>query len=167
MKDRVELPFVRNPYNYDRDQVSDLTSLLCEDESLTKQSFTEECDINYIVKMFGLTGKLPDVTWNPPVYGDFSGVLDYRSALDAVKAAEASFMELPPDIRFRFHNDPQAFLEFCSDEGNRGALLEMGLAVPKEGYGMDGKPLPEPVMKVEVINPDPVDAGASKASGKV
>ena len=40
--------FVRSGNNYDMQAVSDETGLLCEDASLAKQSFAEECDINKI-----------------------------------------------------------------------------------------------------------------------
>ena len=110
--------FLRTGNNYDMGAVSDETGLLCEDASLTKQSFAEECDINTIVRNFGLTGKLPD-NFAPPQYGDFEGIFDYQSALNSVIKAQESFMELPAHIRARFHNDPQALLEFVSkDESN-------------------------------------------------
>ena len=42
--------FLRAFNNYDMGAVSDETGLRCEDASLTKQSFAEECDINTIVR---------------------------------------------------------------------------------------------------------------------
>lgn len=122
--------FVRAPYNYDMGAVSDETGLLCEDVSLTKQSFAEECDINTIVRNFGLTGKLPD-NYSPPQYGDFEGIFDYQSALNSVIAAERSFMELPAHIRARFHNNPQALLEFVSNEDNLEEAVKLGLALER------------------------------------
>lgn len=122
----MDVPFLRTPYNYDRDQASDLSGLLCEDESLTVQSAKEDADINTIVRRFGLTGQLPDNV-NPPQYGDYTGVTDYRSALHAVMEAEESFMALPADIRSRFHNDPQAYLEFFADDNNRVEAERLGL----------------------------------------
>ena len=47
-----KIPFVRNPYNYDMDQVSQETGLKCEDPSLTQQHCRDECDINVIVERF-------------------------------------------------------------------------------------------------------------------
>ena len=52
----MEKVFCRSEYNYDRDKVSEETGLNCKDLSLAKQSFADECDINNIVKRFGLTG---------------------------------------------------------------------------------------------------------------
>lgn len=122
-------PFVRSQYNYDVDAVSRETALSCLEPTLTKQAFAEECDINTIVRNFGLTGELPG-NFKEPQYGDFSGIFDYQSALNAVIAADESFMMLPADIRARFHHSPQALLEFVSREENRDEAIKLGLVIP-------------------------------------
>ena len=96
--------FVRNPYNYDMDKVSNETGLECKDPSLAQQHMKDECDINTIVEQFGVTGELPSAPVSPQ-YGDFSGVSDYHSAINAVRAAEESFMALPAKLRARFDHD--------------------------------------------------------------
>ena len=48
--------FVRNPYNYDMDKVSNETGLECKDPSLAQQHMKDECDINTIVEQFRVTG---------------------------------------------------------------------------------------------------------------
>lgn len=118
--------FVRSPYNYDTDKASDESGLACKDVSLAVQSQRDEVDINTIVRRSGLTGQVPE-NIRLPEYGDFTGVGDYRDAMNAVIGAEKSFMLIPADIRAKFDNDPQVFLEFCSDASNRDALKEMGL----------------------------------------
>lgn len=127
-----EVPFLRTPYNYDVDQVSDETGLKCEDPSLAQQHMAEETDINYIVERFGVTGQLPDSPVYQPTYGDFTGVSDYRQALDAVKAADDAFMSLPAKVRERFDNDPALFVDFCSstDPADRSEAIELGLIPP-------------------------------------
>lgn len=114
--------------------------------SRTQQHQKDETDINGIVKRFRVTGLLPQGI-RRPTYGDFDSVTDFRSAMDAVIAAEKSFASLPSEVRKKFDNDPAKFVDFCSDERNLDAMREMGLAVPKA-------PEPEP-MAVRVI-PDPV-----------
>lgn len=128
----IKPPFLRTPYNYDVDAVSDETGLKCEDPSLTQQHMAEECDINYIVERFGVTGQLPDAPQYAPTYGDFTGIGDYRQALDAVSAADAAFMALPAKIRERFDNDPALFVDFCSstDPADRSEAIELGLIPP-------------------------------------
>ena len=118
--------FIRNPYNYDTNLASEESALYCTDGSRTQQNFKEECDINTILKRFNVTGQLP-VSPLQPEYGDFSGVTDYHSALNAVMAAQDAFNALPATVRNRFANDPAAFVDFCSDEANRDELRDMGL----------------------------------------
>lgn len=105
--------------------------LECKDESRAVQSQKEEADINTIVKRFGLTGQLPQSV-RVPTYGDFGDeVFDYTSAMLAIRRADESFMAMPADVRARFQNDPQQFVEFCSDEKNLDEMRKLGLAVPK------------------------------------
>lgn len=122
--------FVRSYMNYDGDERSLETGYVETMESKTIQSQKDEADINNIVRMFGVTGRLPEGV-RVPTYGDFSLVDDYRSAIDAITAAEQSFMAMPADTRSKFQNDPQQFLEFCTDERNLDEMRKMGLAVPK------------------------------------
>lgn len=123
----VSIPFFRTGYNYDRDDVSRETGLSCDpEEGLTQQQFAEECDINTIVKRFGLTGELPNGIAMPQS-GDFTGVTDFHEAMNLVRKAEESFMELPADIRYRFANDPGRVMEFLNDEKNREEAVKLGI----------------------------------------
>ena len=139
----AKTPFLRTPYNYDTAQASDESALECKDPSLAQQHAAEECDINTIVRRFGLTGQLPENV-RMPQYGDFSDATDYHTALNAVIAANESFMQLPADVRTRFNNDPGAFVDFCSDENNRAEAVKLGLVpaplapnpAPVEGDGV-------------------------------
>lgn len=120
------IPFVRSPYNYDTGVASDESGLACLDPSLATQEARDEVDINTIVRRFGLTGELPQGL-RAPSYGDFTGIGDYQSALNAVLAAEATFNQVPAEVRARFANDPQRFLAFCSDPANADELEKLGL----------------------------------------
>lgn len=132
--------------NYDPDQASDETALTCHDPSLTRQSEKEEADINTIVRNFGVTGRLPE-SIRVPTYGDFDQVNDFQSAMEAINQANRSFLAMPAETRARFFNDPQVFLEFCSDSRNLDEMRKMGLAVP----------LPEPPAPA----PAPVPPGSA------
>jgi len=134
--------FVRNPYNYDMNKVSDETGLECKDPSLAQQHMKDECDINVIVERFGVTGELPTVPI-PPQYGDFSGITDYHSAINAVRASEEAFMALPAKIRARFDHDPNALLQFLNDPINRDEAIEIGL--------IDGEPVVAPIVSAVEI----------------
>lgn len=121
----------RAPFAYDSDAVSDETGLKCEDPTLAQQQFKDECDINNILERFGVTGELPSGV-RQPQYGDFTGVFDYQSALNAVLAADEAFMAMPAQVRARFDNDPAKFVDFVADEANREEAVRLGLVNPNQ-----------------------------------
>jgi len=118
--------FLRSPYNYDTDEASQDSGLVCPEETLTKQAFKEQADINSIVNTFMKTGVMPD-TVNMPRYGDFAEALDYHTALNLVMQAEDAFMELPATLRARFENDAGQLLAFLEDDANRAEAEALGL----------------------------------------
>jgi len=136
-------PFFRTGYNYDRNQASLKSGQANTEPSKTQQQFKEEVDINTIVRRFGLTGQLPD---NPkiPRYGDFTGVTDYQTAMNAVRAADEAFMALPADVRAAFNHDPQRLIEAVEDPRQQDMLVELGLATKKpaasDGVGVAPSP---------------------------
>lgn len=105
------------------------SDLECKDPSLAQQQFKDEVDINSLLEKFKVTGQMPQ-NIVLPTYGDFRGISDYRTAIEAVRKADLAFMDLPADIRARFQNDPQKFLEFVSDEKNREEAQKLGLVNP-------------------------------------
>lgn len=127
---QYELPFLRTPYNYDRNKAGDESGLLCEDASLAVQDQRDEVDINTIVRRFGLTGELPDDV-RAPSYGDFEGVGTYHDAMNAVAAANESFDRLPAEVRAEFGNNPSLFVDFCSDPKNLKRMKELNLLLPE------------------------------------
>lgn len=138
--------FVRSPFNYDVDAASEEAGFSSELPSKAHQSFKDECDINGIVRRFGLTGKMPD-NFRAPEYGDFSQVSDYQSALNAVIEAEKAFAAMPAGIRARFHNNPQNLLEFVAKAENRDEAEKLGLvnkitAKPVSGDGVSVPAVP-------------------------
>lgn len=141
--------FVRSEFNYDMDEASEASGLKCMDESLTKQSFAEEVDINTIVKRFGLTGQLP-VDVRTPLNDDFEGVFDFKSAMDAVVQAQESFDAMPAETRARFHNDPAEFVDFCSNPDNLDEMRKLGLAIPK---ALEAAPAPTAEVPPPLVPP--------------
>lgn len=121
---------LRSARNYDRDEVSRFNGLRFELPSRTQQQFKAEADINNLVKRYGLTGVMPG---NPkvPMYGDFTEVKDYQTAMQAVVEARDGFMALPAEVRRYFDNDPQALMVFMADEKNREKADELGLLKKK------------------------------------
>lgn len=119
-------PFLRTPYNYDVDAASASSALHCKDPSLTDQSQANDADINVLVERFKVAKTLPEAPL-PEHFGDFTGITDYRSAIEAVRQAESDFMELPAKTRAHFDNDPGQLVNFLSDVANRDKAVELGL----------------------------------------
>lgn len=155
MDKELKAPFLRTPFNYDRDKASDESALRCLDKTLTQQQFKDECDINVLFARYLDTGEMPQVTQGL-TYGDFTGIFDFQTAMNAVRTAEGLFAQFPARIKNRFDNDPQKMLEFLHDENNREEAEFLGLvkkpsaeeitaAVRAAGtLGADGKPIATP-----------------------
>lgn len=129
--------FYRSPHNYDVELASNEASVKDFGPSLTVQSMAEDVDLNVIMRRFGVTGRMPE-NLVAPTYGDFSEVFDFRSAQEAIINARHCFQSLPADVRARFGNDPQMFLEFCENRDNLEELRRMGLAVKQGGSNGEG-----------------------------
>lgn len=118
--------FIRTAYNYDVDEASNESGLKCEDSSLAIQSAEEEANINTIVRRFGLTGQLPDNVAMPQS-GDFTNIPDFHTAMNLIRKTQEEFLRIPADVRARFSNDPQKFMEFFENEENRVEARKLGL----------------------------------------
>lgn len=148
--------FLRSSFNYDRNQVSDETGLLCEDDSLAIQSAEEESNINTIVRKFGLTGELPgDVAM--PKSGDFTNIPDFHSAMNLIRKTQEEFLRVPAEIRARFSNDPQVFMAFVEDDANYEEAKRLGLLRAPVSA-------PEPML-VKVVPPSGTPDGGAPAQG--
>ncbi len=128
-------------------------------KSLTKQSFKDECDINFIMDKWKRTGEIPaaSVGKMPPHYGDFSNPNDYMEACNRVIAANEAFSSLPSFLRDRFANEPANLIAFLADSENQDEAIKLGLAQ---------KPIPEgdPPVVDEPENP-PIPPAASPIEG--
>jgi len=142
--------FFSTGFNADNDQLSFDSGLCCEDESLAIQSAKDEADINTIVRRFGLTGELPsDLAM--PQSGDFTNIPDFHTAMNLIRETQEEFLRVPAEIRARFNNDPQRFMQFVEDDANRDEARKMGLLKTPD--------LPVPPMRVEVVPPAGTPAG--------
>lgn len=112
--------------------------LFCDpSESRTHQSFKDECDIHNIMKKFHRTSLLDHINSGQPFFGDFSDVVDYQSALNMVIKTQDDFNKLPSEIRSRFMNDPQLFIDFINDESNHSEMVDMGLISADSSMKLD------------------------------
>ena len=107
-------------------------SLDCQDASLTRQEFAKDADINNIMARYS-DGMAPLPSGSrPPIYGDFSDIPDYQSALQTVIDAQSRFDELPSKVRERFGNDPAKLLDFLSSPDNFDEGVKLGFFEPKK-----------------------------------
>lgn len=122
----MKTPFIRTPYNYDTDEASNLHGLACKDKSLAQQQFKDESDINVLFAKYLETGEMPQIetTLN---YQNFEGPFDFQGAMNAVRAAQEQFAQLPARIKNRFDNDPQKLLDFLDNEENRNEAIFLEL----------------------------------------
>lgn len=115
--------------------------------SRTKQSFKDECDINLIMKRFknvmGAEYLNRYQGYLSGEFGDFSNVMDYRSAIDQIEQARGVFGALPAKVRARFENDPAQFLDFVQNPANANELVDLGLAT-KGAPNQDAPSEPKP-----------------------
>jgi phage internal scaffolding protein len=125
-------------------------ALYCDEPSLTKQSFVDECDINQIIERARNGADISHLNARSPQFGDFSNIPDYRSACDVVNRANSMFMELDARVRERFANDPGRMLEFMRDPANREDCVKLGLFEA-----------PKPIPPVKDSKAPAVDPGAS------
>lgn len=108
------IPLDASLRSYDSKTVSEETSFDTGDKSLVQQHFQDEVDINTIVRRFGLTRAMPGGV-GEGVYGDFTEISDYESAVEKVERARSSFMKLPADVRERVHNDPGELIRLSQE----------------------------------------------------
>ena len=67
------------------------------DDDMCRQEFRDECDINVILSRVG-AGDLRPVRFGEAIDADY----DLLLAFDAIRNAEASYAELPQDLRSRY-----------------------------------------------------------------
>jgi hypothetical protein len=104
---------LRTPYNYDRDEVSKNTALVCEDETLAQQNFKDETDLNNMIRKYGVL-PVNEVNWK-----EFDATVipkDYQALQNMLLEADEAFMSLPAEVRKAADNDPTKFLAMVEAE---------------------------------------------------
>ena len=101
------------------------------------QAQAELTDINNLLEPARKKGLLDAVT-------KYEGQMDdipaktYEEAMNTVVQAQQMFDSFPADIRNRFKNNPQEFLEFTNNPKNGSELIKMGLAKGNDGFTQTG-----------------------------
>lgn len=96
--------------------------------SRTEQHHKESCDIRFIMAQFERTGMIDHVAKHQAQYGSLVGKPDYLEAMNIVANANSMFESIPAQIRARFQNKAENFLEFIQDEENREEMGELGFS---------------------------------------
>ena len=118
------------------------------EKSLTKQSFTKECDINTILAKYQKTGAIDHVNKHEAQYG-FASSDTFTESMNIVAKGQTMFEELPSSIRTKFENNPAKFLDFVQDESNAKEMQELGLATKK----LNNESNPTPAKQSEAQKP--------------
>lgn len=140
----IEIVKLRAPYGYDVDEASAQSTFNTSGASMTQQHFKDETDINKLMRKYGHASLIP-AGFRLPEYGDFDGLTDYHSAINAIAQAREGFESLPADLRRKFDNDPGKFVDFVLEPSNRNALIDMKLIeppAPNQAHVPDNKDLP-------------------------
>lgn len=160
-KVEIRLPFVQ----YDN------PGKLCDEVSMTRQEFSEECDFNTVMHKWQVSGLITHVNTQQPQYLDLSEAIDFQESLAIVQRAQAMFASLPSHVRDRFGNNPQSLLDFLSNPENIDEAVKLGLAKisstgaerpPESGVAPVGDNL-----KSGAGTPAPLDKASAEASKAV
>lgn len=136
-----------------------------EGESLTKQAFKEQCDINNILAKYQKTGVLDHIAMYEPHYGEMSGET-YKEQLDQVTFAQTMFNDLPSAAREYFEHDPSKFLDFmdtCDPSDNSAVqkLKDLQLLDPQSTLWLEHRQVTDndgaPHIPEAPIPPQPAD----------
>lgn len=121
---------VRHQYDLESEiAAGEAATTYFDDASLTNQQFTDDVNINIMVRRFGITdGSIPPGAFDPNLFGDFTEApQDLTEVFQRMRAAEDLFMQLPADIRTKFGNNAAALLSYLNDPANEKEALELGL----------------------------------------
>lgn len=122
---------VRNAFFQRGDRLGRPVISCSKEESRTKQSFKDECDINFIMKRYEKTGVIDFVNRRAARFGDATAQ-DFHESMCLVRDASAAFDGLPAHLRSRFQNDPEQLLAFLDDDENRAEAVKLGLVEEKK-----------------------------------
>jgi phage internal scaffolding protein len=132
--------FTRSPFNYDRNEASNLSAVAFPEETLAQQHFKEHCDINRIVAQYAKTGLVPQSAATP-MAEDFVGITDYHTAMNVIRRGDEAFSSLSADVREKFKNDAGRFVDFCLDPENLDEVIALGLAPQRAAVEASPQPV--------------------------
>lgn len=98
-------------------------------DSLTKQSFKHECDINNVISHYHQTGMVEHGIGMTPKYG-IAPTVDFHQIQNNIAAAKSTFENLKPEVRESFEN-VEDFFDALGDSNRIDDLVAAGLIKPE------------------------------------
>lgn len=129
-----EMPLWKTPWNHDRDFESERTATFTPEDSLTKQEFKEEVDINVLLDRFLKTGQPPPIVM-PEDFADLTGRTSYFDMASRTAEVNELFYLLPAKERAEHLNDPARWADavvLAYEHGNVAALNKLGIAATEK-----------------------------------
>lgn len=123
----------KTPFNHNTSVEALRTGTANNLPTMTQQHALDECDINHILKRFGIHGP-EELAPPPPTFYDAPEVTTMADAIAIVRQGQDSFDRLPADIRYMFQNDLarySAFVDGRLEAGDRDTLRKLGIDVPE------------------------------------
>lgn len=106
-----------------------------EKQTRCTQYQKDECDINKIVGLYINTGILPN-RQEQPIYADAPD-LDFKTALDMVKASREEFNNMNPEYQKLFGDNSDNYFQFLAEFADKNMAMfdEKGAGVPETFEG--------------------------------
>lgn len=120
------------------------------EEKRTKQS-TVSTSVATMMAKYARTNDLAPISAQLAMYGDFSEVGDFQTAMNQVMAAKKLFLDLPSDVRSMVENNPAKFIDWIGKEENWQKAIDLKLLDPPRGD--------DPIPVVRVLQEPEPDAG--------
>lgn len=117
---------------YSRYKLPVVTGLKCEEHSLTEQVYKDQCDLNFLIKKYGLDDDpfaltmYLDPTSRKMQFVDTTQVPDLYAALAAQRNLRQIFDELDYTQKQKFNFSVEAFQDFCMS-ASEDEIKKLGL----------------------------------------
>ena len=105
--------------------------MLFTEPSLTEQCHKDECDINRIIDRFERTGDISALGLLQTHEGFFADVTEMPTSFmdmqDRIARGKSIFDSLPSDLRLKFGNNANVFVDFVTNPENEEECRKLGL----------------------------------------
>lgn len=109
------------------ERVRDLTRTRNTMPSKTQAHHAEACDLNRIMRDYGVTRQLPIAAYPAGLYGDDDMEMSLSDAYQNVRIADEYFSALPSQLRSKFNHSPMALWQWVNDPANADEAVALGL----------------------------------------